>query len=76
MAKAVRSVAGRSWREILCSNPKPLRPPASLRGTLRVAKWLKLREVLRAGLGVFYFLISNLYVLAPWREIFCLNVLP
>src|SRR6266581_3387090 len=29
-----------------------LRPPASLRGTLRVAKWLELREALRAGLCV------------------------
>jgi hypothetical protein len=31
---------------------RPLRPPASLRGTLRVAKWLKLREALWAGLCV------------------------
>jgi hypothetical protein len=29
-----------------------LRPPASLRGTLRVAKMAELREALRAGLGV------------------------
>jgi hypothetical protein len=38
----------------------PLRPPASLRGTLRVAKWLELREALRAGLGVRF---SSVYSL-------------
>jgi len=31
-----------------------MRPPASLRGTLLVVKWLELREALRAGLGVSF----------------------
>ena len=45
--------------QVQISQPKtaktlaPLRPSASLRGTLRIAKWLGLREALRAGLGVF-----------------------
>jgi hypothetical protein len=38
------------WLRLRCA--MPLRPPASLRDTLRVAKWLELREALRAGLCV------------------------
>jgi ubiquinone/menaquinone biosynthesis C-methylase UbiE len=45
------------------SDSAPLRPPASLRGTLPVAKWVGLREALRAGLGV------RSLVLVSWRVI-------
>ena len=58
-------------RVVLVRNFAALRPPASLRASFCVATWTDLREALRAGLGVSFFLACAAPVFAQlkWENV-------